>query len=208
MGSLTSGLQLLQSAVRYALASSELVTAPALPRPTPCVGWDVAGLLDHVGESVGVLRDAITAGCADPGPLSCDNSVWLDPVGGLQRQATRLLATCTAAGSAQQVVAIGDCELATSMVAIAGALEVTVHGWDISAACGSSRPIPVELAGILLPLAPLLITPASRRGLFADPVPVPVDASLGDQLVAFLGRRPSLPAAARTGSAPKMTRGH
>jgi len=190
VGSLTSGMQLLESAVRYALACSELVTAPVLPRPTPCVGWDVAALLDHVSESVDILRHAITAGCADQSPLSGDNSVWLDPTGGLQRQATRLLATCTASGSAQHLVAIGDCELATSMVAVVGALEVTVHGWDISVACGRSRPIPVGLAAILLPLAPLLITPATRRGLFADPVPVPLYASLSDQLVAFLGRQP------------------
>jgi uncharacterized protein (TIGR03086 family) len=77
------------------------------------------------------------------------------------------------------------------MVAAAGAIEIAVHGWDISAACGAHQPVPPRLAAALLPLAPLLIPRASRPGLFADPVPVPETACPGDRLVAFLGRRPA-----------------
>ena len=198
MAPLTRGLQLLASAIRYALASAGLVTPPLLSRPTPCAEWDVAVLLDHVSDSASVLHQAITAGCVSPGPPPGGGSPGLGPVHGLHRQATRLLAVCTAAGPAQQLAAVGDRDLTTSMVALAGALEITVHGWDISAACGAHRPIPPGLAVILLPLAPLLITPATRTGLFADRVPVPAQASPGDQLLAFLGRRPHPPPAART----------
>jgi hypothetical protein len=63
-------------------------------------------------------------------------------------------------------------------------------GWDISVACGACRPVPPGLAAVLLPIAPLLITPGTRPGLFADPVRLPGPASPGDQLVAFLGREP------------------
>ena len=198
MASLTRGLQLLASAVRYSLASAGLVTPPLLSRPTPCAEWDLAVLLDHVSDSASVLHQAITAGCVSLGPPPADNSPGLDPVHGLHQQTTRLLAICTAAGPAQQLAAVGDRDLTTSMVALAGALELTVHGWDISVACGARRPIPPGLAVILLPLAPLLITPATRPGLFADPVPVSAQDSPGDQLVAFLGREPYPPLAART----------
>jgi uncharacterized protein (TIGR03086 family) len=190
MASLTRGLQLLASAVRYALAGAGLVTPPLLSCPTPCADWDLEALLDHVSDSAGVLHQAITAGCAGTAPLSDDGPPGLDPVCGLQRQTARLLATCAAAGPAPRLVAIGDRELTTNMVALAGALEITVHGWDISVACGARQPVPPGLAAVLLPLAPLLITPATRPGLFADPVPVPGQASPGDQLVAFLGRQP------------------
>ena len=195
MASLTRGLQLLAAAVRYALAGAGLVTPPLLSRPTPCAEWDLELLVDHVSDSAGVLHQAITAGCAGPPPS--DGPPGLDPVRGLRRQTTRLLATCTAAGPAPRLVAIGDRELTTNMVALAGALEITVHGWDISVACGARRPVPPGLAAILLPLAPLLISPATRPGLFADPVPVPAWASPGDQLVAFLGRRPQAPPGGR-----------
>ena len=193
MASVTGGLLLLASAVRYALASAGTITPPMLSRPTPCTEWDLEALLDHVSDSAGALHQAITAGCAGVAPPPGDGRPGLDPVGGLHRQTARLLATCAAAGPAQRLVAIGDRELTTNMVALAGALEITVHGWDISAACGPRRPVPLGLAAILLPLAPLMITPATRPGLFADPVPVPAQASLGDQLVAFLGRQPRAP---------------
>jgi uncharacterized protein (TIGR03086 family) len=194
MASLTRGLQLLAAAVRYALAGAGLVTPPLLSRPTPCADWDLERLVGHVSDSAGVLHQAITAGCAGLPPPPGDGPPGLDPVRGLHRQTTRLLASCTAAaGPAPRLVVIGDRELTTNMVALAGALEITVHGWDISVACGAGRPVPPGLAAILLPLAPLLITPATRPGLFADPVPVPAQASPGDQLVAFLGRQPQAP---------------
>ena len=108
----------------------------------------------------------------------------------LRGQATRLLGTCTAAGPAGRRVTIWDRELTASMVAVTGAIEITVHGWDISVACGAARPVPPGLAAILLPIAPLLMPPGARPGLFADPVWLPGPACPGDQLIAFLGRHP------------------
>ena len=196
MAPLSRGLELLDSAVSYALGSAALGTAQLLPCPTPCLGWDLATLLDHVSESIGVLHQAVTAGCATasavppgypwPGP---------DPVARLRGQAARLQDACAAAGPAERRVAVWDRELTASMVAVTGAIEIAVHGWDISVACGARRPVPPGLAAVLLPIAPLLITPGTRPGLFADPVRLPGPASLGDQLVAFLGRQPLPPTA-------------
>ncbi|HEV3293244.1 MAG TPA: maleylpyruvate isomerase family mycothiol-dependent enzyme, partial [Streptosporangiaceae bacterium] len=168
MAPLSRGLELLDSAVSYALSGAALCTAQLLRRPTPCPGWDLAALLDHVSDSIGVLHQAITAGGASasaappgyPGP---------DPVTRLRGQAARLLGACAAAGPAERRVAIWDRELTASMVAVTGAIEITVHGWDISVACGARRPVPAGLAAVLLPIAPLLITPGTRPGLFADP---------------------------------------
>jgi hypothetical protein len=90
------------------------------------------------------------------------------------------------------------------MVAVTGAIEITVHGWDIPVACGARRPVPPVppgLAAILLPIAPLLITPGTRPDLFADPVRLPGPASAGDQLAAFLGRQPRPSAGFRSGRA-------
>jgi hypothetical protein len=50
------------------------------------------------------------------------------------------------------------------MVAVSGAIEITVHGWDISVACGARRPVLPGLAAVLLPIAPLLITQAPGLG--------------------------------------------
>lgn len=218
MAPLTRGLELLGWAISYAVASARLATPQRLSCPTPCAGWDLASLLHHVSDSVGVVHEAITTGCIGTGltgaGLTGTGSAGTgstgtglaagnggpdrDPVSGLYRRAGQLLAACTPAapaGPAGHLVAIGDRELAARMVVAAGAIEITVHGWDIAAACGSRRPVPPDLAALLLPIAPLFITPGSRAGLFADPVPVSEWACPGDQLVAFLGRQPHRPAA-------------
>ncbi len=202
MAPLSRGLELLDSAVSYALSGAALCTAQLLRRPTPCPGWDLATLLDHVSDSIGVLHQAITAGSAGasaappsyPGPGP-------DPVVRLRGKAARLLDACAAAGPAERRVAIWDRELTASMVAVTGAIEITVHGWDISVACGARQPVPPGLAAVLLPIAPLLITPGTRPGLFAGPVRLAGPASPGDQLVAFLGRQPRPPAAPGPGGA-------
>jgi hypothetical protein len=76
------------------------------------------------------------------------------------------------------------------MVAVTGAIEITVRGWDISVACGRAGPVLPGLAAVLLATAPLLVPSDVRPGLFADPVPLHSPACPGDELVALLGRRP------------------
>ena len=201
MAALSRRLELLEAALRYALGGAALVTPRLLSRPTPCADWDLDMLLDHLSDSIGVLHEALTTGGVGvraapgfPGPGPA-------PAMRLRGQAVRLLAVCAAAGSAERRVAIGDQDLTMSMVAVAGALEITVHGWDIAVAAGGRQPIPPGLAAVLLPLAPLLITPATRPGLFADPVLLPGPACPGDQLVAFLGRQPRFLAVPGSGDA-------
>jgi uncharacterized protein (TIGR03086 family) len=187
---LNSGLLLLDAAVSYALAGAGMVTPQLRSRPTPCPGWDLGMLLDHLGDSIGVLHEAIATGGVSPGPAQGDNGPGQDPVARVRAQAAGLLGACAAAEPAARRVAVGDRELAASMVAVTGAIEISVHGWDIWVACGARRPVPPGLAAVLLPIAPLLITPGTRPGLFADPVRLPVPAGPGDQLVAFCGRQP------------------
>jgi uncharacterized protein (TIGR03086 family) len=200
VGALNKGLELLDSAVSYALASAALGTAQLLRQPTPCPGWDLETLLDHVSDSIGVLHEAINAADSASATPPGYPEPGADPVARLRGQAAGLLGACANAGPAERRTAIGDRELTVSMVAVTGAVEIAVHGWDISVACGACRPVPPGLAALLLPVAPLLISPATRPGLFARPVRLPGPASPGDRLVAFLGRQPRRPAAPGPGS--------
>ena len=190
MAALSRGLELLESAVKYALTGAAPVTPQLLSRPTPCRGWDLAMLLDHVCDSIAVLQEGLETAdvSADPGPGHPGQG--LDPVARLRGRTASLLDACAGAGPPERLVAVGDRELTASMVAVTGAIEITVHGWDISVACGAGRPVPSGLATVLLPIASVLVTPATRPGLFADPVRLPSPASPGEQLVAFLGRQP------------------
>ena len=202
MTTLSRGLELLESAVSYALAGAALATPQLLSRPTPCPDWDLEALLDHVGDSIMVLHEAIaTRSAAASAALPGHPEPEPGPLARLHGQAAGLLGACAAAGPAGLRVAIGDRELTASMVAVTGAIEIAVHGWDISVACGARRPVPPGLAAVLAPIAPLLITTRTRPGLFAEPVWLPGPACPADQLLAFLGRQPRPSAAPRTGSA-------
>jgi uncharacterized protein (TIGR03086 family) len=197
---LSRGRELLEAAVSYALAGAGLETPRLLSRPTPCPGWDLETLLGHVCESLRVLHEAVaTGGISGNGAQRSHPGPGRDPVARLRGEAAGLLDACSAAGPGQERVAIGGRELTAGMVAVTGALEITVHGWDISVACGACAPVPPGLAAVLLPIAPLLLPPGTRPGLFADPVRLAGPAGPGDQLVAFLGRQPRPAAVLRPG---------
>ena len=185
------GLELLESAISYALAAAALGTPQLLNDPTPCPGWNLAMLLDHVSDSIGVLHAAMSRGRRRHGVVPPDYPrAGARQSRGCAGQAAGMLRACAAAGPAELRIAIWDRELTVSMVAVTGAIEITVHGWDISVACGARRPVPPGLGGRLAADRPAAHHPGTRPGLFADPVRLPGPASPGDQLVAFLGRQP------------------
>jgi uncharacterized protein (TIGR03086 family) len=183
---LVGGVAVLERAIAYALGSVALVTPDALVRPTPCAAWDLRDLLGHLHDAMAALQEGAETGCvsfvAVPAP---------DDVLSLVRdRAARLLGAWTNADGSGLVLVHGR-PLTAPLMASAGAIEVTVHGWDVGAACGVQRPIPDDLADELLDLAIVLIRDSDRPGRFAPPVPVPATASPGDRLLSFLGRSPA-----------------
>jgi hypothetical protein len=120
------------------------------------------------------------------------------PLGVLRGRAAALLCACYDGGPAGRFVIVGGLPLPAGIVACTGAVEIAVHGWDLSAALGRGGNIPPGLATRLLALCPLLAT--SREGLFAAAVPVSPEASPGDRLLGYLGRDPGAPPWARPGN--------
>jgi uncharacterized protein (TIGR03086 family) len=160
--------------------------------PTPCPDWDLAALLAHLGDSMADLETAIRTGCLDldhpRGPAG------EDPVEAVREQAAQLLCAAYCYAGPDSFVTIGGLPMPAGLVACTGAVEIAVHGWDVTAALARaggerSTPIPAALATRMLGICPLLV--AGRDDLFAVPVAVPAQASPGDQLVGYLGRCPS-----------------
>ena len=180
-------------AISYAVRSVLDVTPALLPRPTPCRGWNLDMLLRHASESLAALHDATVTGHVALIPTAPDRSPAADPVRIFRDRVAQLLSARTATGCQHQVLDIGDLPLPAIAIECAGAIEIAVHGWDISQACGQHRPIPDPLAATLLAIAPLLIPETGRHPLFSPPVRPTAQASPGDQLVAYLGRKPPAP---------------
>jgi uncharacterized protein (TIGR03086 family) len=183
---------LIDEALSYAARSVLDVTPALLACPTPCRGWNLDMLLRHTSESLAALHDGVVTGSIGLIPSPPDHAPAAAPAGAVRAGAGRLLAARATTGHRRQVLDVGDLPLPAVALECAGAIEIAVHGWDISRACGQRRPVPESLAIALLAVAPLLIPEGGRHPLFGPPVAVTARASPGDRLVAFLGREPGL----------------
>ena len=185
---------LLAGAISYALSACAQVAPGEMTLPTPCADWDLEALLAHLAGSMADLESAIRTGHLDlnePDRSSVSGLDGGDLVEGLRDQAANLLFACYAHHGPDRFVLVGGLPLPAGIVACTGAVEIAVHGWDVSAARGRGGPSPPALAVRMLRLCPLLV--AGREGLFSAPVQVPAQASPGDRLVAYLGRIPRAP---------------
>jgi uncharacterized protein (TIGR03086 family) len=182
--------RLLEPSITYALGVAMAVTPDLLSRPTPCREWNLRMLLRHASESLTAITEGIQTGTVGLDPAAEDRDLAADPAWAFRDRARQLRAAWTSPGHQRQVIEIADCPLAASVMAAAAALEVAVHGWDISRACGQRQPIPPALATDLLMMAPVLVPRAGRHPLFTAPVSVPATASPSDRLAAYLGRTP------------------
>lgn len=182
---------LLDGAMDYALGAVQTVSPQLLPCPTPCSEWNLRTLLQHLNDALDVLAEGIGTGCVS---LYQD-----DDRGGYSRQDPAKIFLVRAAaqrhawrsGGHDRAITIADRSLTASVVAAALAVEIAVHGWDVSQASGQARPIPPALAIGLFAVCPLVVDNTTRHRLFARAVEVPSQASPSDLLVAFLGRTPS-----------------
>ncbi len=191
MDTLPGAIGLLAGAVSYMLGVCAPLGPGEMALPTPCPHWDLARLLGHLCESMADLEAALRTGRLDldgrPGQTGGD------PVEALRDRAAELLCAGYCYAGPERFVAVGGLPIPAGVVACTGAVEIAVHGWDVSTARGWAdgvlqAPIPAALATRMLRLGPLLV--AGREGLFGVPVEVPAQASPGDRLVGYLGRHP------------------
>ena len=185
------GFALLERAMGYTLGSLALVTPDRLSAPTPCERWDLRRLLRHMDESLRALDEAMAAGHLDlaaAAPSDADDGdPRADPVGVLRTRACRMMGAW-ADPRGPTAVTIGDAGMPAGILAVAGAVEVAVHGWDVARACGADRPLPTALAGALLGPARLFVDEGDRPHRFGAAVVVRPEAGPDEQLLAHLGR--------------------
>ncbi|TPQ22803.1 TIGR03086 family metal-binding protein [Streptomyces sporangiiformans] len=178
--------ELLERSLAYALGSVAETEPGSLGRATPCAQWDLRELLGHLDDALDALYEGVTGGRIGLFPGAGGRP---DPVCDFRRRACVLLGAWAALPEDGRRVTVGDRSLDARVMAAAGAVEITVHGWDVAQACGRPRPVPDALASELLPVARCLVGDEDRGVRFAEPVDVRPGALASDRLVAFLGRR-------------------
>lgn len=184
------GVDLLERAIGYTRGSLGLVRPELMSSPTPCSDWDLRELLAHMNDSLVSLHEA---GSVRRVRLDVPSKDLADPVHALRARACQLLADWSAVEEStwrRIDVLVDGRPLTSPVLTSAGALEVTVHGWDVAVTCGAHRPIPESLAQDLLPLATVLVTDADRPSRFGPALDPPADATKAERLLGFLGRTP------------------
>jgi uncharacterized protein (TIGR03086 family) len=176
-------LELLERALGYTrVALSEV--GPDRAGPTPCAGWSLADLLDHMDDGLDAFLEAAGGAVGEPvqGPPRPRTDLEL-----LRSKACHLLGVWSR--RTPPVVLVGDRPVPSGLLICAAALEITVHGWDVGRATGAGPGIPAELAEALMPVAHAVVLPGDRPERFAAPVPTGAETPASGVLLGFLGRR-------------------
>jgi uncharacterized protein (TIGR03086 family) len=178
-------VELLERAIAYTRASLVQVTEADLDRPTPCRRWALRDLLAHMDDSLEAMGAAAQA-----------TSLSLVPAAPLGLGADLLESICARARSLLGQwhpergggVDLGGLSLPRELLGAVGALEITLHGWDVAEAIGRPKSIPPGLAMDLWPVARDHVTDADRPSRFGAPIEVPDWATPATRLLAHTGR--------------------
>lgn len=163
---------------------------------TPCPGYAVADLLDHIGGlSLAFSHAARKQPMPGPGDPSGDGTRL--PDGWRELFSARLddLARAWADPSAYAGTTMaGPIELPATEAALVALDEVTVHAWDLAAATGQrydADPAAVALShAFATSFEPPPDAPTDGPALFGPPVVVPADAPALHRLLGATGRDP------------------
>jgi uncharacterized protein (TIGR03086 family) len=187
MNANASELTVLGGATRYLFQSILLVRDSDLLAPTPCVDWNLGRLLRHVQASLEHFTGVLAA-CEIPTP-EAEMNVETDPVSAIRTRIVDLLVAWTSDPTAERWCEVGDRQLSARVVVSVAAIEMILHGWDITQACGKDRPIPESLAENLVKVSPPLAEVGLVNGAFRAPLALPWPATSGERLLALFGRR-------------------
>jgi uncharacterized protein (TIGR03086 family) len=184
-------LELDEAAIERTGAVVAQIEPDHLDRPTPCDGWDVRALLDHVVGG-NLLYAAAAAGEQPDWSTRSDDHLGADHRSAYRRSAQ--LATKAFDAAARDGIPLA---LPFGVYPAARAIpihfvDVLVHGWDLAAAAGLERRLDDDLARAALEI--VASYPAEAWGdprFFANRLAAPTGASLTDELVATLGRLPA-----------------
>ncbi len=189
-------LELLDRALGYTCGALGGVEDAMLANRTPCRAWSLTDLLVHMDDALDAFTEAalghVPVRAAAPARVRVDR---------LRTKAGHLRGLWSRPPDAVQV---GGVAIEASLLVLVAAVEITVHGWDVSRSTGADHPIHDALATDLLPVATALVDPDDRRARFAPSLAVRPGARPDELLLRHLGREPDWTSAAHCGK-PRTT---
>lgn len=160
---------------------------------TPCEGWTVAVLLDHL---LGLTAAFTAAATKTPFPADgaeLNGKLPADWKAQLHERLDALVAAWRAPEAWEGEAEAGGVVLPAEVMGVVALDELVLHGWDLAQATGQPfHTDPVSVAACQ-GFAASMSEPgqeASREGLYGPVASVPADASEFDRLLGLAGRDP------------------
>jgi uncharacterized protein (TIGR03086 family) len=150
-----------------------------LDAPTPCDGWDVRTLLNHMVQSQQYFarraRGEEATLSPEPPELIGD-----DPARVFAQGREETIATFSGDGVIERTGPSLGIAFSDSLL----------HGWDVARATGQDTTMPTGLAQAAYDIVHGAFTDDQRTGVFGPELPVGDDASPQEKLLAYTGRDP------------------
>ena len=183
----------LLTAHRAALAATGRVVTAIAPdqwaEPTPCEGWDVRALTNHV--VAGNLWAAELAGgrtIDDVGDRLDGDQLGSDPAAAYRRSADAAAAAFEAPGALDAPCAVSYGPVPGAIYAGHRLLDVLIHGWDLAVATAQDDTLDPGLVETCWAVVAPQLDGLRASGMFGAPAEVADDADDETRLLAALGR--------------------
>jgi uncharacterized protein (TIGR03086 family) len=179
-----------------ALDATRLVVAGIGPNqlsdPTPCDGWDVRALLNHVvagnfwaaelagGKTIADVGDRLDGDLLGPGLLPAYDA-----------SARLAAAAFEGPGALEAPCAVSYGPVPGSVYAGHRFIDVLVHGWDLAEATGQDTTLDPDLVAACIEVVAPQIDLLRGSGMFGADVEAPVGGDAQTRLLTSLGRRVS-----------------
>jgi uncharacterized protein (TIGR03086 family) len=159
-------------------------------RPTPCEGWDVRDLTNHlVSGNLWAAELAAGKTIEEVGDRLDGDVLGDDPADAYRRSAAVAAAAFEAPGALDAPCAVSYGPVPGSVYAGHRYIDLVVHGWDLATATGQGTTLDPELVRACFEIIEPQVEILRTSGVFGDDLEVPAAAGEQTRLLAMLGRR-------------------
>ena len=157
---------------------------------TPCAGWDVRALVNHlVSGNLWAAELAAGARIDDAGGRLDGDLLGSDPVASYADSAKSAAAAFRRPGALDAPCAVSYGPVPGSVYAGHRFIDVFIHGWDLAAATGQGTTLDVGLLDACQKILGPQLEAFREAGAFGGEIDVPPGASTQARFLARLGRR-------------------
>jgi uncharacterized protein (TIGR03086 family) len=183
---------------RTAIASTCSAVAEALygplpadlSGPTPCTGFDLAGLVEHAVGTTGAMARLGAGRPLDPDNPWGGGSAEGDWGAALRRNLDAISEGWSNEERWQGTIRAGGSEMPAATIGEMALVEVAVHGWDLARALNRDLSVPDDVATDILSAVEPTAELGRQMGAYGPAVPPPDDASPFERALAATGRDP------------------